>query len=223
MPITTLMVHYNTPDLLRTAVSSFVSIYPEIPLLVVDNGSELGPDTEGRMTLDHLENEFGTSVGGSLTIHRLSKNIFHGPAMDLALRSLIDTPYAFILDSDTRTHTRGFLEKMSAKFSADHSTYAVGYLEKVNERGFKDPDGMPILLTPFMLIDRLRYLEHPPFIHHGQPVLANFRSAQDAGLRLQAFPIETYVDHLWRGTASRFGYKLGWKGKLNHLLNRLGL
>lgn len=223
MPITALMVHYNTPDLLRTAVRSFVEIYPQVPLLVVDNGSDLAPGTDGCATLEELEGEFGSKAGGSLTIHRLDRNIFHGPAMDLALRSLITTPYAFILDSDTRTHRHGFLEEMLACFTSDPTTYAVGYMERVNARGFKDPDGMPILLTPFMLIDRVRYLQHPPFLHHGQPVLGNFRSATDAGLRLQAFPIETYIEHLWRGTASRFGYKLGWRGKVNHLLNRLGL
>jgi hypothetical protein len=35
--------------------------------------------------------------------------------------------------------------------------------------------------------------------------------------------MDDVVRHEGRGTAGRFGYRLGWKGKLNHALNRLGL
>lgn len=54
-------------------------------------------------------------------------------------------------------------------------------------------------------------------------VLANFKAARENGYKLLHFPMDKYIDHLWRGTASKYGYKLGLKGKLDYLLNRLGL
>ena len=35
--------------------------------------------------------------------------------------------------------------------------------------------------------------------------------------------MDDYIDHLWRGTASKFGYGLGLKGKFDYLLNKLGI
>jgi hypothetical protein len=42
------------------------------------------------------------------------------------------------------------------------------------------------------------------------------------GYILKSFPIENFIDHRWRGTASRFGYGLGWRGKIDFVLNKLG-
>jgi hypothetical protein len=47
-------------------------------------------------------------------------------------------------------------------------------------------------------------------------------AAAAAGLLLAHVPVDNFVQHAGRGTAGRFGYRLGWKGKLNHILNRLG-
>ncbi len=51
----------------------------------------------------------------------------------------------------------------------------------------------------------------------------NFIAADNAGFVLVHFPVEEYVHHEGRGTATRHGYRLGLRGKLNHLLNRLRL
>ena len=74
-----------------------------------------------------------------------------------------------------------------------------------------------------MLIRREPYLTLPPFERHGSPCLANMRAARAAGLALLDFPVDAYVRHLGRGTAGRHGYRLGMRGRLNHLLNKLGL
>jgi hypothetical protein len=74
-----------------------------------------------------------------------------------------------------------------------------------------------------MLLRRRTYLTLPPFRRHGAPCLHNMRAAVAAGLRLAHVPVEEYVQHEGRGTAGRYGYGLGWKGKLNHVLNRLGV
>jgi len=74
-----------------------------------------------------------------------------------------------------------------------------------------------------MLIRSTAYLDFPPFIHHGQPTIHNFKAARDQGYHLQNYNIEDYIFHHWRGTANRFGYGLGIKGKIDYLLNKLGI
>lgn len=212
--VTVIIVHYRTPDLLKVAVESLYSYYPEIKVWIVDNGSILE-------SVDELFNEFSDRYS-TLQIHRCSKNIFHGPAMDYALRHLVKTPFAFLLDSDTETKKGEFLEQMIGELDS-LSAYAIGALEKVNSRGFKDSKGMEIPLTPYFMIRTDRYSHYEPFAHHGQPTLAHFTGARKNGEKLLNYPIEQYIDHKWRGTASRFGYQLGWKARLDYLLNKIGL
>ena len=207
------VVNFQTPDLLDTAVRSFHREYPQVPLLIVDNGSA---DTSPAM-IRELQRDLGPFIRTRL----LPENRFHGPAMDLALREL-DTRYVFIFDSDTETLKGGFLEKM-VEIAARDKVYAVGKIAHVNKRGFAARSGVPVLVSAYMLLDRPTYLRLPPFIHHGLPALQNFRAAAEQGLRLEPFPIDDYVEHFGRGTAERFGYGLGLRSRLDYLLNRLGL
>lgn len=212
--ITIVMVHYRTPDLLQVAVETLFDHYPNVTLWILDNGS-------GMESVDLLLKQYEERYA-TLRIHRFSENVFHGPAMDYALRKLVQTPYAFLLDSDTEVKRGGFLEEMTGQFE-DSSTYAIGSLMRVNSRGFKDDRGIEIPLTPYFMIRADRYTEYPSFIHHGQPTLAHFSEALKKGEKLLNYPIEQYIDHKWRGTASRFGYQLGWKARFDYLLNKLGL
>jgi hypothetical protein len=63
----------------------------------------------------------------------------------------------------------------------------------------------------------------PPFELHGAPVLQNMRGAVEKGFLLINVMLDEYVHHDGRGTAGRFGYGLGIKGRLNYLLNLFGL
>ena len=74
-----------------------------------------------------------------------------------------------------------------------------------------------------MLVKRTLYHRLPPFVHHGLPVLQNFRAAAEEGLRVCDFPVQDYVLHHGRGTVSRYGYGLGWRSRVSYLLHRLGL
>lgn len=209
--VATVIIHYQTPDLLDTTVRSFCRCYSEVPVLIVDNGS--GDDSVGliarlREELDHV------------SALMLNENRFHGPAMDLALREL-ESEYVFLLDSDTETHTGGFLEEMLECFASD-DVYGVGKIFHVNRRGFVANSGIEVLKSAYMLLKRTRYLKFPPFIHHGLPVLQNFRAATQAGYRLVDYPVDSYVTHFGRGTAARFGYGLGLRGRIDYLLNKLG-
>ena len=207
------VVNFQTPDLLDTAVRSFHRAYPDVPLLVIDNGSA----DESPAMIRVLQRDLGPHIRSLL----LPENRFHGPAMDLAMREL-ETRFVFVFDSDTETRQAGFLEKMTEVAARDH-VYGVGKIAHVNKRGFAARAGVPVLVSAYMLLDRPTYLRLPPFVHHGLPALQNFRAAAEQGLRLEAFPIDDYVEHFGRGTAERFGYGLGMRSRIDYLLNRLGL
>ena len=150
-------------------------------------------------------------------------NVYHGPAMDIAIREYINTEFTFFLDSDTETKKAGFLELMQDILLSDDKIYGVGEVAKVNNRGYKAEEGHDILLTPYMLIKNDIYRTLKSFVHHGQPTLYNFMDAKEKGYTLKKFEVSSYIDHLWRGTASKFGYGLGIKGKLDFILNKLGI
>lgn len=208
------VVNYQTPELLGQAVRSFHDAYPAVEILIVDNGSRDGSIA----VIDALEEESPETIRSL----RLPENLYHGPAMDRALRQL-ETPYVYLFDSDTITRQSGFLEPMISQLRARAENYGAGRVLTVNSRGFSSDDGIPILWAPYMLIDRTIYRNLPPFEHHGVPVLTNMEAAEERGYRLVKYPVEDYVDHLGRGTASKYGYNLGLKSRLDHLLHRLGI
>jgi GT2 family glycosyltransferase len=213
MDIITIIINFQTPDLLDIAVNSFKEYYPDVPLLIVDNGSK----DESPKIIDGL-----VAKHPSTKAIFLDKNIYHGPAMDHILKNYVDSEFVFFLDSDTETHTKGFLEKMN-KIAKTDDVYGVGQTISVNDRGFKDENGIEVILTPYLFLKVKYYFQLPPFIHHGQPTINNFKETHKKGLILKEFPISDYIHHDWRGTANRYGYGLGIKGKFDYILNKLGL
>ena len=214
--ITTVIIHYQTPELLQKSVQSFNAFYPDVPLIVVDNGSE-------KESIEAVE-EWIYSEPNTKWVG-LKENRFHGPVMDYAAREVVESEYMFFLDSDTETLEGGFLEEILHIASQDPTCYGVGMFNRVNKRGFSTDDQRAeiILQTPYMFINRQQYLSLPPFIHHGQPTLANFRKSWENGWCLKEYPMDKKIDHLWRGTARKTGYGLGWRGKMEYLLNKIGL
>ncbi|MDQ7041629.1 MAG: glycosyltransferase family 2 protein [Rhodothermus sp.] len=213
--VTAVVINYQTPELLEVAVRSFRQYYPDVSLLIMDNGSR----DHSRQVIEQLLAE----GKGNVQACWLPENLYHGPAMHRAM-AMVSTPYVYFFDSDTETRRGGFLEPMVAALEADPLAYGAGRIVEVDRRrGFRKSGGMPVLATPYMLLRRTFYFRLPPFIHHGLPTIQNFRAAEQLGYRLISFPIETYVHHLGRGTAGRYGYGLGWRSRLEYLLYRLGL
>lgn len=216
MDVTVLITHFQTPDLLDAAVDTFRAHYPAVQVLVVDNGSR----GNSPRRLDALEERHGDAV----RVHRLDENCYHGPAMHLAVRRLINTQYVFALDSDTETRRAGFLESMVDALDSDPTHYAAGRVLRVSRRGFVSDDGpVQVCWVPYKLFDRSLYLTLPPFEHHGTPNLRNCEAAVQRGLRLIEYPIEEYVHHVGQGTVEGHGYGLGWRGRISALLHRLGI
>ncbi len=212
--LSALVVNYQTPDLLEAAVRSFNRAYPDVQVLIIDNGSQ--DDSPERIAA--LQRELGPAIEALF----LTENTFHGPAMHRGMEQL-QTPFVYVFDSDTETRQPGFLEPMLALLSGSEQDYGAGHRVTVNRRGFAAPQGIPVLASAYMLLKRDLYHRLPPFIHHGLPALQNFKAAQELGYRLHSFPIERYVAHFGRGTAARYGYGLGLRSRLDYVLNKLGL
>lgn len=194
--VSAVMVNYKTRAMTRQAVDAFITRYPDVPLLVVDNGS--------------ADNSVGTirklaAKYPFVTAHLLEEDIYHGPALNLAIR-LSETPYVLTLDSDAITNKGGWLEAMLGHFQSDNKLYAIGWLRWVNTNGVASRDGRPRPnLHPYIhpycaLIDRTKYLTLQPFFKDGAPCRVNMFNAIQAGYHLVSFPIDRYVTHLVAGT-----------------------
>ena len=217
LPVTAIIVNYNTPELTERAVTSFRRHYTNVHLLLVDNGSN--EQCLNALRQLRRNNPYYTE----LVTHR--SNLHHGPAMDLALRSLQD-PFLLFLDSDCEVYKGGFLERMIADLSSAPRHYAIGKRIFLDRRGFDVEDeskGVPYIRPLCMMIKRKMYFLFPPFNRHGSPCLANMTRAVQQGYRLLNFPVEEYIHHEGRGTAGTYGYGLGIAGKWNYLLHKLGL
>ncbi|MDE3057582.1 MAG: glycosyltransferase family 2 protein [Bacteroidota bacterium] len=207
------VVNFQTPDLLSNAVASFRSVYPAVLMLIVDNGSR----DNSRKVIEGMQSRYAHT-----SALFLEKNIFHGPAMHRAARE-VKSDFLFFLDSDTETRRGGFLEVMLKELQEEKNLYAIGRVNHVNKRGFPAEEGTAIVLSPYMMVKREIYFTLPPFEHRGMPTLGNFSAAQQRGWVVLDFPIQEYIEHKGRGTASLFGYGLGMRGKVEYLLNKIGL
>lgn len=217
LPVTMVIVNFNTPDLTQRAVTSFRHFYPDINLILIDNGSS----DNSIATLHHVQQQHPDKT----EVIRHARNLHHGPAMDAGVRNAA-TPHVMFLDSDCEVQTGGFVETMLASLASDPANYAAGKKIFMNHSGFDTDDeknGIPYIRPFCMMLKRDMYFLLPPFRRHGSPCLANMRTAMQRGYRLIDYPVEQFVKHEGRGTAGAFGYHLGLKGKLNYLLNKMGI
>jgi glycosyltransferase involved in cell wall biosynthesis len=205
------VVNYGTPDLTRAAVWSLRSLYPALPVLVVENGSP--DDSKARLAALAAE-------AGGVTLLTPGENLHHGPGLDLAIRRTA-APWVLVFDSDCVAYRGGFLEAMRAAADAEPAAYMVGQRHHVDDGGFDVPPGAagahPYVHPKCALVRREAYLALPPFERHGAPCLANERAAAREGLALVDFPVRDYVLHLGEGTVRRYGYGLGAAGRLARL------
>jgi hypothetical protein len=208
--ITACIVHHNTPRLLRAAAWSLRSLYPDLPIVVVESGSAPAHRAAAEQLASEIE-------GLSLITHE--RNVHHGPGLDIAIRS-VEARRLLLFDSDCIAFRGGFLEEMEALADADNA-YMVGEKMTVDRHGFNVERGLPYIHPKCALLDRKRYLELPPFALHGAPCLANEIAAAERRWPLVHFPVDQYVFHLGRGTVRDHGYSLGWRSRGRQLLRRL--
>lgn len=220
--ITAVVVNYKTLALTRACVESFVARYPDVALILIDNGS-------GDESTDYVRKIGQAQPNARAVIN--AQNLYHGPALDQGVR-LAETAYVFTLDSDCEVRRPGFLELMLESFD-DRATYAVGELRYKNRFGFtygydeaahpERAGRIPYIHPYAMLLDRGKYVDLHPFIHHGAPCIRNMEDAQRAGYTVASFPIGDFVFHRMQGTSASHGYGFwtGAKQRVEFYLNRL--
>ena len=214
--ITVIVVNYKTQDLTHRCVESFLNHYPDITLLLIDNGSQDNSTA-------YIKRVSQQSPNVRCILNR--ENRYHGPAMDQGIRSSA-TPYVFTLDSDCEVLKGGFLEKMLDRFE-DPELYAIGQLMYVDRYGFEireDRKNVIQYIHPHaMLLDKRKYLNLTRFNHHGSPCLHNMKEAEVVGYKVANFLIEAFILHYEKGTCSRYGYGLSPRTLVEKLLSRLKL
>ncbi len=215
--VTVVIINYQTPDLTRHAITSFRKFYPNVQLILIDNGSR---DESVKILTDIQSTQSATT---KLVLNKTNNH--HGPAMHQAI-NLCSSDLVLFLDSDCEVLLGGFIEAMIELIEQDKQNYAVGKTEFLNERGFLvKPNQKRIrYIRPIcMLVRKTLYNALPPFQLHGAPCLANMKEAAERNFGLIEFDIHKFIFHKGRGTASKFGYGLGIRGKVNYLLNKLNM
>ncbi|MEM1271936.1 MAG: glycosyltransferase [Bacteroidota bacterium] len=207
---TAIIVNYATPDLTRMAVWSLRGAYSDLPIVVVDAGS---PD-------DSVDQLRLLATQTSIRLIEEPKNVHHGPGMDLVLRQ-IDTDWGLVFDSDCILYRPGLLEMLHERSAG---AYMVGQRLAIDKMGYPARENAPVfdyVHPKCALVHRETYHTLPPFEKHGVPCLTNELEAQRRHLSFVDAPVDDYVYHIGRGTASRHGYALGAKGRLESVFARI--
>lgn len=223
--VTVVVVNYRTLELTRRCVETLHDHYSDLPLVLIDNGSD-DESTEYVRELGQTQQNVRAQLNEG--------NRYHGPALDQGVR-LAEARYVLTLDSDCEVVRGGFLEEMLREFQRPE-TYAVGELRYKNRFGYTYGYGydegaaqperrgrIPYIHPYAMLLDRDKYLRLRPFIHHGAPCIRNMQDARRKGYTVVDFPVGDYVFHRMQGTSVAYGYGAlgGVRRRLEYYLNRL--
>jgi len=201
--VTCIIVNFKTYSLVQIALTTFREFYPNVKVILVDNGSH-DKSTKYIERAHRLRNV-------SSVLH--GENIGHGPAMHDAIM-LCKTDYVFTLDSDCIVQHGGFLERMIEMLQSN-DTYSVGWLRHVDPINgvstVESGKSLRYIHPSAAVYDRKKYLVLPPFSHSGAPCTLNMFMARKAGYTVSDFPIRDYIEHLVAGT--RRMYEGRWNPK----------
>ncbi len=206
--LTAVIVHYKTYDLTKKAIWSLHSLYEKLDIVVIDNFSNDGSYEKLGMLRKEIPN---------LNLMLSDKNLHHGPGLDKAIKN-IQSNWILTFDSDCIAFRKNFIEEMISEI--EDKTYAVGEMIFLDSNGFMsdDQENSFKYIHPYCaLFNREKYLQLPAFEKHGSPCLNNEIEAAKKGFILKHFPAYEYVFHQWRGTAGKYGYKLGIKSKMQFI------
>lgn len=203
--ITCVIVNFKTRKLTKQALTSFLDVYPNVPVDLIDNGS--GDDSTS--FIKQAEKVYPKVIS---TLY--DENIGHGPAMHRAITGA-ETKYVFTLDSDCVIDRGGFLQRM-LDIAQTGALYAVGWRRWVDrftgvatkEQSIENPnkDHFVGYIHPCAaLYNREMYVQLPPFDHYGAPCIVNMVEADRRRFMVHSFPIFQYITHLKAGTRRMYG------------------
>lgn len=178
-------VNLLTPHRVRALYSGFRACYPQLPIILVDNGS-CGPSTI-------YINDVATRDSNTMAIIN-ERNRGHGPALHQAV-SVTKTRLILVLDSDVTVKRCGVVELMSGFFNQAE-------MFAVTQTGI-DAYASPLWC---MMFDHVLYDELPRFRHHGTPAGDTLRSARRRGWDIITdASLTDYMEHAGMGTRRLFG------------------
>ena len=194
--VSIIIVHYNTPELLRRALNS---IPPNIKIIIVEN-SEI-PGIYKQETLFP------------------PKQMFHGDGLHFGIQH-ITTPYFVAMDSDAYIKDAEILNIMHNILIDKPNTYGIGYVARVDKNGRDDwaesskSPYFDYLHPYFCMINTQHYHKSESFVHHGAPAIYSSQDAIKKGYTMHNLTLPVmreYVHHDGRGTRDiTKEYVKGW-------------
>jgi glycosyltransferase involved in cell wall biosynthesis len=197
--VVVVIVNYKTLLLTRNCYESLRIYYPNVRVLLIDNGSH-----------DESTEWIAKSSFGHTFSITWEENLGHGPALHHAATQTLDFGYMFALDSDCQVYRHGFLEDMRVLFDKDVNLYAAGEVKHVNERIQHVPKGYPYAHPSRMMFSMAKYRTLKPFVNHGGPTAKNMIDASKKGYSIASYPIQDYVFHLGEGTFREYNVPGRW-------------
>lgn len=196
-PVTAVICQRNTPDLIRITVESLLRFYPDMPVLVVDGGS----NDESILYLKYKEL---THPNFKVWVRNLRNG--HGDMAHEGVVNYVKTEYFMLVDSDVAFMRGNFIEPMIHRFQQNKKLYAIGtlqYSSYKNNGGEPDDaeDAIPYANPQLSIYHTETYHElNAPFIEDGTPCILNMKAAYDAKLDIEYFPTDKYMLHLSGGS-----------------------
>lgn len=186
-----IVVTYNTPQLIRNAISSIRRFYKDLPILIIDGSPE---GSHCYLEVERLKRF------GMVDVRHETSNIGHGRGLHLGI-SMTKQENILVFDSDI-VMKRPCLELMQFKL-LHPLVYGIGQIVRVDMTGHNHPNGMEYLHPHFAMISRRHYNNFNPFIHHGAPFIKAAHSLYSQQLvQMLDFPVKKYVKHVERGTVN---------------------
>ena len=164
-----LICHRNTYDNIRLAVTSVMTHYPDLDVYVLDG-----------MSTDYSRLWLKTREQIYPRLHVLDWTTgynSHGAMMDAALRTMLSTPWVWILDSDVVIRKR---EELLLEGYANGTLMMQSRL-KEGCAPAEGSDCVRYVHPSNMLLNREKYLKYRPFSDHGAPCIWNMIDADNAG------------------------------------------
>jgi glycosyltransferase involved in cell wall biosynthesis len=187
--VTVVSVNLMTLGLTRAMYESLREFYPDVRVILVDNGSrDKSTDFIREQARIHPHTDCVLSA----------RNLGHGGGLNQAIRKAA-TRYVFTIDSDCIVKQGSFLELMVQRFEKDPLLFALGSLDHRGTSGIKR--GPHPYVHPWAsMLDRSKYLKLTPFVNGGAPAMRTMLDAEKHGFHFGSFPVRQYIHHIGGGT-----------------------
>ncbi len=162
-----LSVNYNTPDLLDRMLEGFRKFY-DIPMLLID-----GSDEKHYPKVEKVFKQYE-----NIEVHHFDYNIHHGGGMAYGF-SQIDDEKIIVIDTDIVFYRAGAIERMNDELRDE--SYGIGDIQIIDKRGFNARTGIKYLHPAFMLVNKSVYIQYPPPIIHGAPMIRAMEAIHESG------------------------------------------